>query len=93
MYNELINRDYEVYIGKTKNGEVDFLARKDGNTKYIQVTYEMEGNVTTIEREFGTLKSILDNNLKYFISLDKVDLSQNSIIHINLIDFLLEDEF
>ncbi len=73
--------------------KVDFLARKDGSTKYIQVTYELEGNVTTIEREFGTLKSILDNNLKYVISLDKVDLSQNSIIHINLIDFLLEDEF
>lgn len=87
VYNELINRDYEVNIGKTKNGEVDFLARKDGNTKYIQVTYEMEGNVTTIEREFGAFKSILDNNLKYVISLDKVDLSQNSIIHINLIDF------
>ena len=35
VYNELISRDYEVYIGKTKNGEVDFIAKKDGNTKYI----------------------------------------------------------
>ena len=33
VYNELINRNYEVYIGKTKNGEVDFLAKKDGNIK------------------------------------------------------------
>ena len=93
VYNELINRNYEVYIGKTKNGEVDFLAKKDGNIKYLQVTYEMKGNENTIEREFGAYKSIEDNYPKYVISLDKIDLSHDGIIHLNLIDFLLGDEF
>lgn len=93
VYNELINRNYEVYIGKTKNGEVDFLVKKDGNIKYIQVTYEMKGNDSTIEREFGAYKSIEDNYPKYVISLDKIDLSRNGIIHLNLIDFLLSEEF
>ena len=93
VYNELINRNYEVYIGKTKNGEVDFLANKDGNIKYIQVTYEMKGNDNTIEREFGAYKSIEDNYPKYVISLDKIDLSRDGIIHLNLIDFLLNDDF
>lgn len=93
VYNELINRNYEVYIGKTKTGEVDFLAKKDGNIKYIQVTYEMKGNDQTIEREFGAYKSIDDNYPKYVISLDKVNLSRDGIIHLNLIDFLLDDEF
>ena len=93
VYNELINRNYEVNIGKTKNGEVDFLAKKDGNIKYIQVTYEMEGNDNTIEREFGAYKSIEDNYPKYVISLDKIDLSRDGIIHLNLIDFLLNDDF
>ncbi len=93
VYNELINRNYEVYIGKTKNGEVDFLAKKDGNIKYIQVTYEMKGNNSTIEREFGAYKTIEDNYPKYVISLDKIDLSQDGIIHLNLIDFLLSEEF
>lgn len=93
VYNELINRNYEVYIGKTKNGEVDFLATKDGNIKYIQVTYEMEGHDNTIEREFGAYKSIEDNYPKYVISLDKIDLSRDGIIHLNLIDFLLNDAF
>ena len=93
VYNELILRGYEVYIGKTKNGEVDFLAKKDGITKYIQVTYEMNGNENAIEREFGAYKCINDNNPKYVISLDKIDLSRNGIIHLNLIDFLLGDNF
>lgn len=93
VYNELINRNYEVYIGKTKNGEVDFLVKKDGNIKYIQVTYEMKGNDSTIEREFGAYKSIEDNYPKYVISLDKIDLSRDGIIHLNLIDFLLSEEF
>ncbi len=93
VYNELINRNYEVYIGKTKNGEIDFLAKKDGNIKYIQVTYEMEGNDKAIEREFGTYKSINDNYPKYVISLDKKDLSRDGIIHLNLLNFLLNDDF
>ncbi len=93
VYNELINRNYDVYIGKTKNGEVDFLAKKDGNIKYIQVTYEMKGNDNAIEREFGAYKSIKDNYPKYVISLDKIDLSRDGIIHMNLIDFLLSEEF
>ena len=93
VYNELINRNYDVYIGKTKNGEVDFLAKKDGETKYIQITYEMNGREETIEREFGAYKSIDDSYPKYVISLDKVDLSRNGITHLNLIDFLLNDDF
>ena len=93
VYNELTNRNYEVYIGKTKNGEVDFLTKKDGNIKYIQVTYEMKGNESAIKREFGVYKSIIDNYPKYVISLDKIDLSRDGIIHLNLIDFLLSEEF
>lgn len=92
VYNELINKNYEVYVGKTKNGEIDFIAKKDGNTKYIQVTYELN-NKETIEREFGAFKFIYDNYPKYVISLDKRDFSKDGIIHLNLIDFLLKDEF
>ncbi len=92
VYNELLNRGYDVYIGKTKTGEVDFFAKKDGNTKYIQVTYEMNSE-ETIEREFGAYKVIDDNYPKYVISLDKIDLSRDGIIHLNLIDFLLGNEF
>lgn len=53
----------------------------------------MDGNNKTIEREFGAYKSVNDNNPKYVISLDSVDLSHDGIIHLNLIDFLLGNEF
>lgn len=93
VYNELINKKYEVYIGKTKTGEVDFIAKKDGNVKYIQVTYELNDNEKTIEREFGAFKSINDNYPKYVISLDKKDYSRDGIKHLNLINFLMSEEF
>lgn len=92
VFNELVSRNYEVYIGKTKNGEVDFIAKKEGNIKYFQVTYEMEKNENAIEREFGAYKCIEDNYPKYVISLDKINLSRNGIVHLNLIDFLLKDD-
>ena len=92
VYNELLNRGYDVYIGKTKTGEVDFLAKKEGNTKYIQVAYEMNSE-ETIDREFGAYKGVDDNYPKYVISLDKINLSRDGIIHLNLIDFLLSNDF
>ena len=93
VYNELINRNYTVYVGKTKKGEIDFIAKKDEETKYIQVTYEIKDNKEVIERKFGAFKDIQDNYPKYVISLDKEDLSRDGIIHLNLIDFLLGSEF
>ena len=91
VYNELKIRDYDVYIGKSKKGEIDFLAKKDGKTNYIQVTYELDGNSDAIEREFGAFSYISDDNPKYVISMDKKDLSRDGIVHLNLIDFLLGD--
>lgn len=92
VYNELISRGYEVYIGKTKKGEVDFVVSKQGKIKYIQVTYLL-AHEETIKREFGAYKPIADNYEKYVISMDKVDMSRDGIKHINIIDFLMGDEF
>ena len=78
-------------IGKTKNGEIDFVVEKDNNIKYIQVTYYLE-NESVIEREFGAFLSIKDNYPKYVISLDKQDFSRDGIKHLNIIDFLMSDE-
>ncbi|MCI5734282.1 MAG: ATP-binding protein [Bacilli bacterium] len=91
VYNDLIGKDYKVYIGKTKKGEIDFVATKNNITKYIQVCYKLEEE-STIEREFGAFNEIEGNN-KYVISLDNEDYSKNGIKHINIFDFLMNDDF
>ena len=92
VYNELITKGYNVYIGKTKKGEVDFIANKDNQIKYIQVAYLL-ADEKVIEREFGAFDAINDNYPKYVITLDKMDFSRNGIIHKNIIDFLLCNDF
>lgn len=87
-YNDLIARGYNVYIGKTYKGEVDFIATKGDEKIYIQAAYLLSDE-KVIEREFGAYDYVDDNYPKYVISMDKVPLSRNGIIHMNLIDFLM----
>ena len=89
VYNELLERGYDVYIGKTKNGEIDFIATKTGEKLYFQVAYSLDKESVT-EREFGAFDGLDDNIPKYVLSLDKEDLSRNGVIHKNIIDWLLE---
>ena len=89
VYNELLTRGYEVYIGKTKNGEIDFIATKTGEKIYLQVSYLLADD-KVVEREFGAFKGIEDNYPKYVLSMDKLSFSQDGVIHKNIIDWLLE---
>ena len=88
IYNELIVRDYEVFVGKTYKGEVDFVAIKGNKKCFIQVAYLLASQAT-IDREFDAFSPISDASPKYVLSLDKMDMSRNGIAHINIIDFLL----
>lgn len=92
VYNDLISKGYEVYIGKNKKGEVDFVATKNKDLKYIQVCYSLSEEETR-EREFGAYAGINDSYPRYVISLDDEDYSRDGINHINIFDFLMNDEF
>lgn len=92
VYNDLLYKGYDVYIGKTKKGEVDFVALKNNELKYIQVCYALSSE-ETIQREFGAYNEINDAYEKYVISLDEENYSQNGIKHINIFDFLMNDKF
>ena len=92
VYNELIIKGYDVFTGKTKKGEIDFVATKPNKKIYIQVAFSIP-NEDTKNREFGAYSVITDNYPKYVISLDKFNYEYNGIKHLNLIDFLLDDEF
>ena len=89
VYNELIARGYDVYIGKTDKGEIDFVVDDFGNRFYIQVADYLSSN-EVIEREFGAYKNVADNFPKYVITMDKIDYSKDGIIHKNIINWLLE---
>ena len=89
VYNELLARGYEVYVGKLPGGEVDFVALKNGKKEYYQVTYYLYDQ-KVIDREFGAYASIPDNYPKYVISMDKMDFSREGIIHLNALKFLME---
>lgn len=88
VYNELIARGYNVNVGTLENAEVDFIATKFDEKIYIQVTYMLSDD-KIVDREFNVYNKIEDNYPKYVLSMDKFDMSQNGIIHKNIIDWLL----
>lgn len=91
VYNELVSRGYDVKVGNLDSGEIDFIALKDGNKEYYQVCYYL-ADQSIINREFGVYDNVKDNYPKYVISMDKFDMSQNGIIHFNIIDWLIKSE-
>ncbi len=90
VYNELIDRGYEVFVGKSNRSEIDFIATYFEEKIYVQVAYILTDELV-IEREFGAYKGIEDNYPKYVLTMDKFDFSQNGIIHKNVMDWLLEE--
>jgi hypothetical protein len=93
VYLELKRRGYKVFIGKTKEKEIDFVAEKGNNKLYIQVTYKME-NKKTINREFESLLNIKDHYRKYVVSMD-MNFKDNieGIEHVNLYEFITSGNY
>lgn len=90
VYNELLVRGYDVYVGKTRKSEVDFVAVRGSEKEYYQVAYYLYDQ-KVIAREFGAFREIADNYPKYVISFDKMDFSRDGIIHKNAVRFLTEE--
>ncbi len=91
VYKELQARGYKIYVGTIDNNEIDFIAEKQNEKKYIQVAYMLSGD-DVIKREFGNLEKIKDNYEKIVISMDKFfPEERNGIVHRYFIDFLLKE--
>ena len=89
IYLELLRRGYEVYVGKMKNAEVDFVARKDDIVEYYQTTASLTEQ-TTFDREISPLRKIDDNYQKVIITLDRFTLGNyDGIKVVNAVDWLL----
>lgn len=89
VYFELLRRGYDVAIGKLDNKEVDFIATKTDEKKYIQVTESMNAPETR-ERELSPLRKIPDNYEKIVIAMEcDLPQDQDGIKIISAVDFLL----
>ncbi len=90
VYNHLINNDYKVYIGKHQDREIDFVAQKGNETKYIQVAYQLPDEKVR-EREFGNLLKIKDNYEKIVVSADEFAEDYKGIKHMHINQFLVDE--
>jgi len=70
VYNQLQRFWYQVTIWRLSQGqEIDFIATKNGITKYFQVCYLLSDE-SVAKREFSPLQKLKDNREKYVLSLD-----------------------
>ena len=91
IYFELLRRGYDVAIGKLDNKEVDFIATKTDEKKYIQVTESMNAPETR-ERELSPLRKIPDNYEKIVIAMEcDLPQDQDGIKIVGAVDFLLDE--
>lgn len=93
VYLELCRRGYTVYIGKMGEGEVDFVASRQNETIYVQVTQRMESEKTE-KREYERLLRIPDNYPKYVLRTDAyAGGNYKGIKTMHVADFLMSAEF
>ena len=90
VYFELLRRGYKVNIGKVGATEIDFVARKNEEVFYFQVTASMLEE-STFEREMAPLKSLSDNYPKTVLTLDRLTIGNYDGIRVeNAMDWLLK---
>lgn len=90
VYLELLRRSSEVYVGKWRDSEIDFVALNSGIPHYYQVALSVLDE-TVLARELTPLQALQDNYPKTLLTLDRVGLGDhNGIEQLNIIDWLLE---
>ena len=93
VYLELCRRGYTVNVGKTAEGEIDFVATRQSDKLYIQVTQEI-GSEKTEHREYDRLLSVADNHPKYvLLTNDFAGGNYQGIKTMHAADFLLSAEY
>lgn len=93
VYLELCRRGYTVNVGKTDGGEIDFVAERQNERLYVQVTQEIRSEKTA-KREYERLLEIHDNHPKYVLTTDAfAGGNYQGIRTMHIADFLLSTEY
>lgn len=93
VYLELCRRGYTINVGKLADGEIDFIAVKQNEKLYVQVTQEIKSDKTE-KREYERLLKIKDNYPKYVLLTDEfAGGNYEGIKTMHLADFLLSKEY
>ncbi|HOO79043.1 MAG TPA: ATP-binding protein [Lachnospiraceae bacterium] len=93
VYLELCRRGYTVQIGKTPDGEIDFVASRQNDKIYVQVTQEVKSDKTE-KREYERLLEIRDNYPKYvLLTNDFAGGNYKGIKTMHIAEFLLSREY
>ena len=93
VYLELCRRGYTVYVGKTSDGEIDFVAVRQNEKIYVQVTQEINSEKTE-KREYNRLLEIPDNYPKFVLTtVEFAGGNYEGIKTMHIADFLLSAEY
>lgn len=91
VYFELRRRGYEIYIGKNKAKEIDFVAVQRDERIYVQVCRRLPEES---DREVANLLEIKDHYPKYVVTLDELAAGNiNGVKIVHLADFLLSNKY
>ena len=93
VYLELCRRGYTVNVGKDGNAEIDFVASRQNEKLYVQVTLKMSSEKTR-QREYEHLLKIPDNYPKYVLTTDEFSGGNyKGIETMHIADFLLSNKY
>ena len=93
VYLELCRRGYTVNVGKTGDSEIDFVAVRQNEKIYVQVTQEINSEKTE-KREYSRLLEIPDNYPKFVLTTDEFAGGKyEGIKTMHIADFLLSAEY
>lgn len=91
VYAELVRRGYEVTIGRVREKEVDFVCDKDDRRLFVQVAYLMATEEVRA-REYGALDAVKARGEKLLLTMDRLDLSTETVSHRYLPDWLVAED-